>query len=600
VFRYVSYLWDTHDSGAEAEVSSIQQRLSLASSPWEVAFQSSGFVVSYKADRGGSTSVVPLAEGAGVLLGTLFLNNHDQSKRLRATKELEPSVSRTILDSGGRSLVKSHWGRYVAFLGDPNSGRRIVFRGPVNDMPCFTAQLGTVTLYFSHLQDYLDIKRAAPSIDWRYIEMHLVMAGHSERTGISDVSEVRAGTCVEHFAGARMRNTYWDPLVVAQQEPFDCPTTAASALRSATRLAVQSWAACHKGILINLSGGLDSSIVVASLGDFLDRPRITCANQFSAGAVSDERPFARLVAQMHDLPLIEEPRDSDLSLDGLLRIPRTARPENYVMRLERTRREAELARSVGASAVFCGSSGDEVFFSHASGVAVADYMHRHGVDSRLIQIAINSAERENLSIWDVLTKGARAALRPQWDPLASYWRYQTLLAPELQDSLRNQPSRDRTWITSHRGASIGLLRYIMTTSTGYEMFNPLGLPNDPEQVAPLFSQPVIEIGLRIPSYVFEYNGFDRALARLAFSKELPDLVLRRASKGMVEEHLESILFRNLTLARELVLDGELARRGYLNVANVEDVLSGHPSAKIEGISLMLSLLSTEAWLHQFH
>lgn len=64
----------------------------------------------------------------------------------------------------------------------------------------------------------------------------------------------------------------------------------------------------------------------------------------------------------------------------------------------------------------------------------------------------------------------------------------------------------------------------------------------------------------------------------------------------MEEHIKEVLLSNLDFARGMLLDGELARRGMLDRAKVEELLSGRPTALAGPVSQIHALIGVEAWL----
>lgn len=110
------------------------------------------------------------------------------------------------------------------------------------------------------------------------------------------------------------RSLAWDALQVAQSDPIEDGDLAAAQLRRTAKACVQAWAACYRGVLHSLSGGLDSAIVLGCLRDTHNRPAITCLNYHSCGPEADERYFARLAANPADYPLLEWERDSAMRL----------------------------------------------------------------------------------------------------------------------------------------------------------------------------------------------------------------------------------------------------------------------------------------------
>jgi asparagine synthase (glutamine-hydrolysing) len=127
----------------------------------------------------------------------------------------------------------------------------------------------------------------------------------------------------------------------------------------------------------------------------------------------------------------------------------------------------------------------------------------------------------------------------------------------------------------------------------------VGRPGDPELLAPLHSQPLIELALRIPTYVLTIGGWDRAIARRAFLNDVPRQIITRRAKGGVEEHAKLILLRNLGLVREMLLDGALASRGILDRKGLEDALSTHPTRTGGACAELLDCFAAEAWARRW-
>ena len=117
---------------------------------------------------------------------------------------------------------------------------------------------------------------------------------------------------------------------------------------------------------------------------------------------------------------------------------------------------------------------------------------------------------------------------------------------------------------------------------------------------PLLSQPLVETCLRIPTYVLIRSGRDRAVARQAFERDLPSEIARRQAKGRADQHVRNILDANLDFVRELLLDGVLVKRGWLNRAALELYLTRERSpADHQYSEILQEHLCTEAWLRRW-
>lgn len=98
-------------------------------------------------------------------------------------------------------------------------------------------------------------------------------------------------------------------------------------------------------------------------------------------------------------------------------------------------------------------------------------------------------------------------------------------------------------------------------------------------VHPLMAQPLLELCLSIPSWLWLRGGRDRALARRAMDGLLPPAIATRRAKG----RLESLFLRAYVAHRkelaDFLLDGRLVRIGILDRPSLESYLrqAGEPA-----------------------
>ena len=130
----------------------------------------------------------------------------------------------------------------------------------------------------------------------------------------------------------------------------------------------------------------------------------------------------------------------------------------------------------------------------------------------------------------------------------------------------------------------------------YTSFGPEGAP---ERTLPLLSQPLVELCLRMPSYLLIRSGRDRAIARRAFAPELPETIVKRTAKGRIDQYLRNILDLNLQFIREYLLDGVLVSKGLLNRNNLDTYLTKERSpADFQYNEILQEHLCVEAWLRR--
>lgn len=114
-------------------------------------------------------------------------------------------------------------------------------------------------------------------------------------------------------------------------------------------------------------------------------------------------------------------------------------------------------------------------------------------------------------------------------------------------------------------------------------------------IHPLTAQPLVELCLAIPAFDLAAGDNDRPLARAAFADRLPDLVVKRRSKGDMSGYYGRMLARSLDVVRPYLLEGRLAGRGLLNTGWLDRALSVDRLAVSEETPDLLELIAIESW-----
>ena len=330
---------------------------------------------------------------------------------------------------------------------------------------------------------------------------------------------------------------------------------------------VHTWASCYDGILHNLSGGLDSSIVLSCLVSAPSRPELICLNYFGTGPNEDERCYARAMARRAGAELVEHQLDPRaVRLQKLLGLRRSPRPWFYMYELE----HGSVRRRAGGAArggrLFSGAGGDGVFFQARAELAVTDYLFDtgsvRGCCARQSMLRACPASRSGPCCGRPCVRGCLQSR------MGSDRHGQAVAANDRQQRGRSAAAKRNKalahpWLTPDgtRGVPPGILWHIMSVSLPPAYYSSFRRRSLPERTMPLLSQPLVELCLRIPTYVLIRSGRDRALARRAFKRDLPAEIVRRQAKGRADQHVRNILDANLTFVREMLLDGLLVRPG---------------------------------------
>jgi asparagine synthase (glutamine-hydrolysing) len=323
-------------------------------------------------------------------------------------------------------------------------------------------------------------------------------------------------------------------------------------------------------------------------------------NYFSPGSDTDERAFARLGAAKAQCTLIEKERNTALRLEPIFNVLPTPNPWFYLAYLENTPVERSIASSHGATAILDGGSGDGVFYESRAMLAAGDFVHTHGLKPRLFKIAYDIARLERTSLWSVLSRGMREGrMRAPWSPVNDLSNSRKFITPEIQQISPN--SLLHPWFENLDGIPNGKRwhAYLMAVPMGF--YDPYGIDGDPENIHPIQSQPIIELCLRIPTYVLTFGGWGRAVARHAFTDEVPREIIWRRTKGGLQEHMTSVMTLNSSLIRETLLDGVLVERGLVSRQLIDDYLAGRPTVKHNvggAMAEVFEYLCLEVWLRK--
>jgi asparagine synthase (glutamine-hydrolysing) len=382
-------------------------------------------------------------------------------------------------------------------------------------------------------------------------------------------------------------------------------------LRKTTQLSISSQAALHKKVYVSLSGGLDSSIVLGCLAKMQDRPEIIGINFFCRGN-GDERRYARSMAQKAEISLVEKEHNPTVDLKIFLNCARTANPTLNFSACDVQPTMVQLAVESGATAVYNGELGDDLF-GHAFGPdALADCITRYGVGARYFRAAYDYARLRRVSVWSAVKQGARCWKDLRSTPFWNMYRYAQaqgisreakLATDETLEFYERELSRFvHPWLVDVEGLPAG--RFQMTvsliTATSTWSHAPFAGESDSLFVMPLATQPLAEAYPRIPARLHILGGQNGAVLRLAFGDMLSDLVLRRGTgKGTPDLWLKDALERNRPFMRDFMLDGLLVKERIVDRRKLDTVLSGSLNKARVPTSEIIIQLFIEAWLRRW-
>lgn len=520
----------------------------------------------------GMVTVRPL--GDGILLGHLFMRQAD----------LVPDTASWSPDDDGSTFVQRHWGAYVAIR--PSSNGIELLRDPSGMASCYMARAGSVWLLTDAPRLLFEQGILTPSVDWRIVAASLVSHDwRSEQTALAGLEEVLPGTVVSLGPRGVVRRRVWDAWAFAR--PASGQDLSAAALAGTIDRCMAAWSRVYRRPLIEISGGLDSAVVAASLMRRAEAPHLIT---FTAGPGDPtELGYAQAIASDLGLPLeITHPQveDVDLTRSHACDLPR---PNARAFTQAADALSRAHAGAVGADAFASGGGGDDLFGYRQSIAPAIDRLRMEGPGPGVIRTLDDIARVSHATFWEALTRFvSRSVARRSVRAERSDTR---LLAPEAGGLAAVPTGAEASGNRSMPGKAAHV-RAIVTLANHLEGHGRAAVA---PVLFPLLSQPIVEFCLAVPSWHWCEGGENRALARRAFADRLPACVIERRSKGAFDGFCARLLDRNRALVGELLLEGRLAGQGILDGAAVEAAIR-NPAPSGELVMRLLALVDVEAWL----
>ncbi|MDP9424244.1 MAG: asparagine synthase C-terminal domain-containing protein [Pseudomonadota bacterium] len=517
-----------------------------------------------------------LTDGRSILVGQLFSGGNER------VEILPPEIASAGSSALGHAL-EGYWGNYALFFACRDQAG--AYREPSGSVSVHRCGPGDQTYFVSDAELAMQLGiLAAPRADLHFAVHWLQFPFlRTRRTGLEDISELLPGMLgARDGSGPWVETSIWHPgAFVGRDLAITDAAAAETRIRELALSVVPAQAGSH-GIALRLSGGLDSSIIAACLSnagrDF------SAINFVTRSPDGDERLYAREVATQCGAPLqeIAEPEGGTLELPARHSFRPTINP--LLAPFERAARGA--ATGVHASLLLDGAGGDNLFCSISTASPVLDALRAGGFRQAAGTIT-DIAERANCTLWDVVLAATRRSVRrrPRWKEDRSFLATDCTVRRELHPWLErlDAPPGKR----EHVEAIVHIQHFLDRGVSPVSLLHPL------------LAQPLLELCLRIPSWMWLSGGRDRAVARDAFAGIVPASVLRRRAKGS----LQSMFHRSFSRLREemldLLLSGELRAAGIIDPASIEAALGGDGWMADEVQLRISEMVALELWLQSW-
>jgi len=519
------------------------------------------------------------------------LRDELQGHEVRGTGDT-PILPHLYEESGPRFVERLH-GMFALAVWDAQRDRLILARDRLGKKPLLWTRLPDGTFAFaSELKALLRLPQVSRELAPASIDAYLALQYVHVGTAFPAIRKLPPGHFLVVESDKEELLPFWRP---RPAEPSVHEAEWLERVRDTVSEAVRKRLVADVPLGALLSGGIDSSIVVALMAEASSRPVRTFTVGFSDERY-DERAYARAVAQRYGT--IHE--ELEIEEDVATTLPRLAATFDEPLGDEAafpTFLIAEQARK-HVTVALAGDGGDEAFAGYERYVA-------HGlagrIPTRLARAAaaalrvLPAARQEPRS---TPFRAARFLNVAATAPAERYSRLVEVFPFELRRELWTDPALAHPLHMGYDGKGVAGLQEIdlVTYLPGDLLLKAdlASMAHSLELRSPFLDHKVVELGLALPDSLKVHGREGKVALRRAFSAELPAEIAGRGKRGFgvpLGRWFRSDL-------RELSHDVLLNDRGWFRPDTVRRLLDEHESGHADHGHRLWCLLMLELWVRE--
>jgi len=552
----------------------------------------------------------PISDDSGRVWGMQNgeLYNHQQ---LRDELRAAGSVFRTRCDTEviphlyrrhGELFPRALRGKFAVAVWDEREQCAVIARDRLGVKPLYYSRAGDRLVFASELKSLLASGIVRPELDFEAIDAYLSLGFvPGPRTPLAGISKLMPGHLLVADENGVRTERYWE---YPHPVPDTRRRTAAEwgeelldRLDEAVRLRLMS----DVPLGAMLSGGIDSSLVVALMARHNAEPVRTFSVGFRESADSNELDDARYVANVfgtehHELELsfcddtvdlatltwfMDEPL-ADLSALGLLALSELA-SQHVTVALSgqgadellggyRKHRAASLLGRLQPVRTPAAAVGRAVARWSPTLARSAAALGAATPGERLLAMSgrVDPGQRGRLVRERLGALDGRAALRAI-DTLAA--------------GLDGDPLSETLYLDAQLALVDDMLHYFDRASMAHSL----------EVRVPFLDHPLVELMARVPRRLKLSDWTTKVLMRKAFDGLLPGSILNRRKLGFSVPLALWLRTDLKDTMREILGEAEIKRLGYLRYAEVERIVQEHLSARVNHENRLWALMNLVCW-----
>ena len=519
-----------------------------------------------------------------------------------------------LYEEHGPDCVRWLHGMFAFALWDGRRRRLVVARDRVGKKPLFYAQRDGALSFASEMHALLQDGEIPREIDHRALaHYHTFLYIPAPLSALRAVRKLPPAHVLVYQDGKVSLERYWSLDFSRKREVRDLETLHAE-IRDEIRAAVRRRLVADVPVGAHLSGGIDSSAIVAAMA----REASGQVKTFSIGfdhKSFNELPAARRVAEHYST----EHHEFTVRPDAMAIVPRIIRhygepladqsaiPSFYVSAL--TREHVTVALN--------GDGGDESFAGYYAYVhtMLMSKFDRAPLPLRRLVAATAQHLPTNGEDRSTLNRMRRFTNALVLDGPARYSRYMSALAPEERDRLYSDEYRAllsdcvpenmirNAWQQASGTAMLDVMQEvdIMTYLPGdlIPKMDIATMAHALEARSPFLDHELMQMAASIPAELKLPGMRKKGLLRDAVAPWLPADILRRPKQGFCVPMASWLRNELREFAADILLDPLADSRGYFRRSEVENILDRHTGSEADHSKQIWMLLIQELWHREF-
>jgi asparagine synthase (glutamine-hydrolysing) len=524
-----------------------------------------------------------------------------------------------LYEEYGFEFVKQLRGMFGLALWDKRHRRLVLARDPLGEKPLYVRRDAKRLLFASEIKSILEAGDVPRRLNFRALQEYLAL-GYvpAPLTLFEGIEKVLPGHYLVVENGKIQDREYWD---IAFDEEEKCSEEEwVERIRDKFLESVRMRLMSDVPLGAFLSGGIDSSAIVAAMSQVVNQPVKTYSIGFEGeDSYYNELPYARKIASAFSADhheIIVRPEVAEMLSKLIWHLDEPMADSAFIT----TYLVSKLA-SESVKVILSGVGGDELFggYRRYLGHNVLPYYKwlPHSVRTKWLPGILAGLPQDRHSKWENYTRLASAFVESaEMPPHLRYESYITLFAPDVRNHLlkngattpysngdsaqsmlkeyfRRCPNADHLNQIIYVDIKTSLADDLLTLTDKMTMAGAI------ESRAPFVDHELVQLSARMPSNLKVRGCTMKYLLKKVVSPWLPKEILQRKKRGFGAP-VGAWLRRDLSsLMKETLSEEQVRRRGLFDWGVVHETIMGHEARRADYTDHLLALINLELWCRLF-